>query len=115
MVENGCMYLDLFEYVLCLFLKDIIHHGSGNPTYDGWFCGLFVSSREDSCKEELLVADVHSSPPDDFDPPGKVSFEDDLSSEGHVLHEAVGNINLMTMSINSGEDKTMYRSIVKLW
>jgi len=74
---------------------NIISGGSGPPTYDGWYCSLFYKSPKDSCTEEYIVADVHTNPPDDFDP-------------GHVLHEAVGPVNLMIISVNSGKDKVVY-------
>jgi len=69
--------------------------GSGPPTYDGWYCQLFYKGEEDSFTEEYLVADVHTNPPSDLGP-------------GTVLQQGVGKINLMTISINSGSDKTVY-------
>jgi len=45
--------------------------------------------------KDYLVADVHTAPPDDRD-------------RGGVLHQAVGKIDLMVISVKSGNDITAY-------
>ena len=80
------------------FLRKIVRmeeYGSGQALYDGWYCQLFYKSGEDSCEEDIIVADVHTNPPDDF-------------SEGSVLHEGIGFPSLMTIAVNSGNDTALY-------
>ena len=80
------------------FLKKIVRierGGSGPPRYNGWYCQLFYKSAKDSCEEDLIVADVHTNPPDDRDP-------------GSVLHEGIGLPALMTIAIDSGDDSAVY-------
>ncbi|CAD7701600.1 unnamed protein product [Ostreobium quekettii] len=81
------------------FLKKIVrieHLGSGGPCYDGWYCDLFYKSREDSCAKDLIVADVHSMPPDALNP------------SGFVLHQGVGPPALMTVVVDAGPDLAVY-------
>merc|ERR1712100_482355 len=74
------------------FLKTVMEerHGSGGSRYLGWYPQLFYSSREDSGKREVLVVDVHTDPTD-------VNTGD----PGCVLHEGVGDVNIMLMVANT--------------
>ena len=80
------------------FLKkivEIIHHGSGEPTYSGWYFGLFYKGHEDSKKQDAIVADVHTNVPAPGDP-------------GCVLHQGVGNVDLLMIAVDNGKDKMVY-------
>ncbi|CAD7701135.1 unnamed protein product [Ostreobium quekettii] len=81
------------------FLKKVVRKdfgGSGPPRYNGWYCGLFYKSAEDSCERDVIVADVHTQPPGDMDP------------EGFVLHQGVSLPALMTIAVNTGPDLAVY-------
>jgi Leucine-rich repeat (LRR) protein len=80
------------------FLKkivEIIDHGSGAPTYSGWYFGLFYKGHEDSEKQDAIVADVHTNVPTPGDP-------------GCVLHQGVGNVDLLMIAVDNGKDKMVY-------
>lgn len=70
------------------FLKTVMEerHGSGGTRYLGWYPRLFYTSREDSGKREVLVADVHTDPVDT-----------NSGDPGCILHEGVGDVNMMIM------------------
>jgi len=87
--------LSSFEENWLKTVTRVRHGGSGPPTYDGWFCELFYKRGKDAVVSEYLVADVHTNPPDDFQP-------------GSVLHQGVGKVNMMIISINSGPDRAVY-------
>jgi hypothetical protein len=78
-------------------LEDVvqIEHGSGFTRYNGWYPALFYKGRKDSAKWDALVADVHTDPPDDTGP-------------GSVLHQAVGNVDLLMIAIDNGQDRVVY-------
>eukprot|EP01103_Thecamoeba_quadrilineata_P002343 TRINITY_DN12313_c0_g1_i1.p1 TRINITY_DN12313_c0_g1~~TRINITY_DN12313_c0_g1_i1.p1 ORF type:complete len:713 (-),score=96.26 TRINITY_DN12313_c0_g1_i1:59-2176(-) len=69
--------------------------GSGEPSYDGWYCRLFYGDSEASCEPEYIVADVHTNPPDNSGP-------------GSILHQAIGPVSAMIISVNCGADKMAY-------
>jgi hypothetical protein len=71
--------------------------GSGGPKYSGWYFGLFYKGPDDADKWDALVADVHTDVPDPvaLDP-------------GCVLHEGVGNVDLMLVAVDSGPDRMVY-------
>jgi hypothetical protein len=78
-------------------LEDVVQlsRGSGNPTYQGWYPALFYKGSKQSGKWDALVADVHTNPPDDTGP-------------GCVLHQAVGNVDLLMIAIDNGPDRVVY-------
>jgi hypothetical protein len=88
--------------------------GSGQQRiYDGWYPRLFYMSapyyvfggpdtvtfheNAGSDKWDALVADVHTDPPDL-----------DVGDPGSVLHEAVGNADLLMIAIDNGPDRAVY-------
>jgi hypothetical protein len=80
------------------FLESLIqlNRGCGGPPeYSGWYPGLFYGRREDSNKWDALVADVHTDPPSAGDP-------------GCVLHQGVGNVDLLIVAIANGKDRMVY-------
>jgi hypothetical protein len=80
------------------FLKEIIEgqrRASGLPRYSGWYPGLFYEGPSDSGAADALVADVHTDPPGNGDP-------------GCVLHEGVGNVDLLMIGIDSGKDRMVF-------
>lgn len=82
------------------FLKQIVEvteQGSGEPTYSGWYPGLFYKAPEDSNKWDAIVADVHTDVPA---PP--------VGDPGSVLHEGVGNVDLLMIAVDNGSDKMVY-------
>jgi RNA polymerase sigma factor (sigma-70 family) len=82
------------------FLKkvvEIIHRGSGGPTYSGWYFGMFYKGHTDADKWDALVADVHSDTPDPM-----------FGDPGCVLTQGVGNVDLMMIAVDNGKDKMVY-------
>lgn len=79
------------------FLHDVvqIQHGSGFTRYDGWYPALFYKGRSDAGRWDATVADVHTDPAAEGDP-------------GAVLHEAVGNVDLLLVAVDSGPDRAVY-------
>lgn len=67
------------------------------PRYDGWYPQLFYSGTKDCIKWDALVADVHT------DVPAPV-----IGDPGSVLHQGVGNIDLMLVAIDNGKDRVLY-------
>lgn len=70
-------------------------HGSGTITYDGWYPALFYKGTTDCVKPDLIVSDVYSIPT------GKGVIDG-------VLHEAIGGVDTMYISIKNGEDIVTY-------
>jgi hypothetical protein len=82
------------------FLKKIVEiefRGSGGPSYNGWYFGLFYKGPTDADKWDALVADVHTDTPDPMIP-----------DPGCVLTQGVGNVELLLIAVDSGSDKMMY-------
>jgi hypothetical protein len=79
-------------------IVEVIHHGSGAPTYSGWYFSLFYQGYEDSKKWDAIVADVHTDFPDPYD----------TGDPGCVLHQGVGNVDLLMVAVDNGEDKMVY-------
>eukprot|EP00164_Ancoracysta_twista_P000193 GFYU01000278.1.p1 GENE.GFYU01000278.1~~GFYU01000278.1.p1 ORF type:complete len:847 (+),score=188.04 GFYU01000278.1:290-2542(+) len=77
------------------FLKSVMEesHGSGASKFLGWYPQLFPSQREACADRDYIVADVHTDHPDP-----------NLGSPGGVLHEAVGNVNAMLVSVPNRKD-----------
>lgn len=72
--------------------------GSGSrPKYTGWYPALFYNGPEDCVKWDALVADVHTDTPSvpDKDP-------------GSVLHQGVGNVDLLVVAVDNGKDRVVY-------
>jgi hypothetical protein len=81
------------------FLRDIVEleSGSGYTRYNGWYPGLFYKAPEDSNAWDAIVADVHTDVPDPM-----------VGDPGSVLHEGVGNVDLLMIAVDSGQDKMVY-------
>jgi hypothetical protein len=80
------------------FLGDLIqiNRGCGGPPdFSGWYPGLIYGPREECNRWDALVADVHTDPPSEGDP-------------GCVLHQGVGNIDLLIVAIDNGKDRMVY-------
>jgi hypothetical protein len=84
-------------------LEDVIQldherWGSGSrPTYTGWYPKLFYHGPRDCVKWDALVADVHTDPP-----------APQHRDPGCVLHQGVGNVDLMVIAIDNGKDRVVY-------
>jgi hypothetical protein len=81
------------------FLQDTVQRdgGSGHTEYNGWYTKLFYKSTTDAGQSDPLVADVHT------DVPALLHGD-----PGCVLHQAVGNVDLILIAIDNGKDRTMY-------
>lgn len=92
-----------------LFMRNIVtknEHGkpdlkSGGrdvrPAFEGWYFDLFYPKRDDADERDALVADVHSDPPD---------FNS--GDPGCVLHQGVGDVDVMLIAIDHGSEKVVY-------
>jgi hypothetical protein len=80
-------------------LEDVvqINRGSGITRYNGWYPKLFYKGERDCADWEPLVADVHTNVPA---PP--------VGDPGCVLHQGVGNVDLLMIAIDNGKDRTVY-------
>jgi hypothetical protein len=67
------------------------------PRYTGWYPALFYRGNQDCMKWDALVADVHT------DVPARP-----IGDPGSVLHQGVGNIDLMIIAIDNGKDRVVY-------
>ena len=75
------------------FLGDLVEidRGCGGPPeYSGWYPKLYYGPREEMTRWDALVADVHTDP---------------MSG---VLHQAVGNVELMVIAIDNGKDRMIF-------
>lgn len=82
------------------FLKTIVEitgKGSGVPTYSGWYPGLFYKNPPASDAWDGIVVDVHTNVP---------ALE--IGDPGSVLHEAIGNVDLLMLAVDNGSDKMVY-------
>ncbi|MCI0465153.1 MAG: DUF3160 domain-containing protein [Gemmataceae bacterium] len=85
------------------FLEDVIevkHERLGSGAmmkFAGWYPGLFYLGADDARKWDALVADIHTNPP-----------APDVGDPGCVLHQGVGNIDLLVIAIDSGKDRMVY-------
>ncbi|MFP4102176.1 DUF3160 domain-containing protein [Coleofasciculus sp.] len=82
------------------FLKNIVEIETdyvGTKQYNGWYPRLFYKEPEDSDKWDAIVADVHTNVPDPM-----------IGDPGSVLHQGVGNVDLMMIAVDNGEDKMVY-------
>jgi hypothetical protein len=80
-------------------LEDVvqINRGSGITMYNGWYPKLFYKGVRDCADWEPLVADVHTNVPA---PP--------VGDPGCIVHQGVGNIDLLLIAIDSGKDRMVY-------
>ncbi|MBI3822097.1 MAG: DUF3160 domain-containing protein [Planctomycetes bacterium] len=62
----------------------------GPPMYYGWYPRLYYGDRDDLTRWDALVADVHTDP---------------MSG---VLHQGVGNVDLMVIAVDNGKDRMLY-------
>lgn len=77
------------------FLKNIVEIEKdyvGQIEYGGWYPRLFYGGPEDSTGWDAIVADVHTN----------------LNQEGSVLYEGVGNVDMIMIAVDNGEDKMIY-------
>src|SRR4051812_30692624 len=58
---------------------------------------LFYSGQRDCDKWDAIVADIHTDPP-----------APEHGDPGCVLHEGVGNVDLLVMAVDSGQDHMVY-------
>ncbi|NEO71764.1 DUF3160 domain-containing protein [Moorena sp. SIO3H5] len=82
------------------FLEKVVEierFASGGPTYSGWYPSLFYKKPDDSDKWDAIVADVHTNVPDPM-----------VGDPGSVLHQGVGNIDLLMIAVDNGEDKMVF-------
>jgi len=92
------------------FLGDLIERQLdyiGQRLYSGWYPSIFYrrSFRADSPtfqghgadKWDALVVDVHTDPPDLI-----------AGDPGCVLHEGVGNLHLLMIAVDNGDDRMVY-------
>jgi hypothetical protein len=84
-------------------LEDVMQIGSqpfgsgSQPKYTGWYPALFYRGEKDCVKWDALVADVHTDPP-----------APEHGDAGCVLHQGVGNVDLMIVVIDNGADRVVY-------
>jgi hypothetical protein len=83
------------------FLKDVVQKdsSSGHTEYNGWYTKLFWKSTTDSGQPDALVADVHTDTPS----PTPLGFD-----PGCILHQGVGNVDLMLIAIDSGKERIVF-------
>ncbi|OLT59632.1 DUF3160 domain-containing protein [Moorena bouillonii] len=82
------------------FLEKVVEiqrFASGGPTYSGWYPSLFYKKPEDSDKWDAIVADVHTDVPEPM-----------VGDPGSVLHQGVGNIDLLMIAVDNGKDKMVF-------
>lgn len=81
------------------FLEEIVEidRGSGYARYNGWYPKLFYKRDSDCDKWDALVTDVHTAVPDPV-----------LGHPGSVLHQGVGNVDLLMIAVDNGEDQMVY-------
>lgn len=78
----------------------------GERKYHGWYPQLYYSNvfssvffhKDAGCDyPDGLVVDVHTDVPDDI-----------VGDPGAVIHEGVGNVNLLMIAVDSGQDRAVY-------
>jgi hypothetical protein len=73
-------------------MEDDHRHVCGRPPqYKGWYPNLFYRGKRDFLKWDALVADVLNDP-----------------TAGQVLHQAVGNVDVLIVAIDNGKDRVLY-------
>jgi hypothetical protein len=72
--------------------------GCGGPRrYTGWYPRLFYGGSDSATKWDALVSDVHTDVPSPI-----------IGDPGCVLHQGVGNMDLLMIAIDSGKDRMIY-------
>ena len=76
----------------------------GAPPISGWYPNLFTNrsdnkNEDDAHKWVALLTDVHTDPPFLFPP---------IDDPGCVLHQGVGNVEMLVIAIDNGKDKMVY-------
>jgi hypothetical protein len=72
--------------------------GCGGPRrYSGWYPGLFYGGPDNTTKWDALVSDVHTDVPAPL-----------VGDPGCVLHQGVGNVDLLVVAIDNGKDRMVY-------
>jgi hypothetical protein len=85
------------------FLEEIVvpRGACGMPPINGWYPNLFARSdmrnKDDAHKWVALVTDIHT------DPPALI-----VGDPGCVLHQAIGNVDLLVIAIDNGKDRMVY-------
>src|SRR5262245_24386213 len=82
------------------FLEETVQvaFGCGGPRrYTGWYPRLFYNDPDSGSKWDAIVADVHT------DVPSPV-----VGDPGCVLHQGVGNVDLLVIAIDNGKDRMVY-------
>jgi hypothetical protein len=78
-------------------IVEITEQGSGDATYSGWYPSLFYKQPKDSAEWDAIVADVHTDVPAEI-----------VGDPGSVLHQGVGNVDLLMIAVDNGQDKMVY-------
>lgn len=78
-------------------LKNIvqIEHGCAISEFNGWYPDLFYGGPEDSDTSTRIVTDVYAALPDHNHP-------------GGVLHQGIGDVDLLMVAIDNGKDRMVY-------
>ncbi len=79
------------------FIEELVQIavGCGGPRrYTGWYPGLFYEGHPDADKWDALVADVHTNFPSPL-----------VGDPGCVLHQGVGNVDLIVVAVDNGKDR----------
>jgi hypothetical protein len=82
------------------FLGNIVEESDrsiGKPTYSGWYPSLFYKEAKDSEQWDAIVTDVHTDLADPIQ-----------ENQGCVVYQGIGNVDLLTIAVDNGEDKTIY-------
>jgi hypothetical protein len=83
------------------FLEEVVQLsiGCGGPRrFTGWYPRLFYGDYTEECmKWDALVADVHTNLP-----------APKVGDPGCILHQAVGNTDLLIIAIDNGKDRMVY-------
>lgn len=82
------------------FLRDIIEaeeEYGGSLQCTGWYPSLFYKGLWDSDKWDAIITDVHTNVP-----------MPELGNPGSVLYQGVGNIDMLMIAVDNGEDKMVY-------
>jgi hypothetical protein len=78
------------------FLGEMLHESQMcGPEFDGWYADLFFTGDQGALKQDYIIADVHTSPFDEFGNP-----------VGWVMHVGTGPVNLAVLAAELGDGKT---------
>lgn len=81
-------------------MRDIIEaeeEYGGSLECTGWYPSLFYKGRRDSDKWDAIITDVHTNVP-----------MPELGNPGSVLYQSVGNVDMLMIAVDNGEDKMVY-------